>query len=100
MYLKNYMKRSDIRSVAAFLRCGSEAIGDFDENKASLRAMECEKKIADIIVSNINDSKMHDEIMSEIFTQIDIFEEMAYELGLFTGAKLIIQAMDRFENIY
>lgn len=100
MHLQNYKKRSDIRSVEGFLRCGSESIGDFDENKASERITQCENKIADILALNIRDSEKHDDIMSEIFSQIDIFEELAFELGLLTGAKLTFQAIDRLENIY
>ena len=100
MYYDKFFKRADLRSVEAYILNGSELFEAPDENCVSDRIKECENNIEAVISENVKSIENHDDILSVIFSQISTYEELAFEAGFLSGAKIILQAMDRLKKLY
>ncbi len=99
MYVHNYLKRANLKSIEFFLRYGGESFSEESDKPISEQLREAEKNIADTLFSIISDEQKHDEAMSRIFEQIDVFEDISFELGFLAGVKIAIQAFDKLYDI-
>lgn len=99
MYYENFLKRSDFSSIQAYITDGSELFEKEATNCISERISQCEEDIEAIISKNISDSQNLDDVLSDIFSRISIYESAAFESGFLSGAKLVLQAIDRLNKL-
>ena len=99
MYIENLLKRADLKSIEYFLRYGGANLSEKSDKPSAEQLRNAENNIADTLFSIISDEHKHDEIMSRIFEQVEVFENISFELGFLAGAKIAIQAFDKLYDI-
>ena len=99
MNFEEILKRADLNSLRAFIMIGAE---DLDENPQLTYSEQI--KSANHNIDNILKEKFPvfeelDEIESNLNEQIYTLEKICFEMGMLTGAKIVIQALKKMKEI-
>lgn len=99
MYFRDLLKRANVSSLEFFLLHGVEGHERPPEQTYSERLDAAEEKITSFLRPLCKKRREFDEITGYLCNQMDVYQDVYFEIGLIAGAKLAFQLRGGMEEL-
>ena len=99
MDFKDLLKRVNLKTIEDFLIYGVESFETPPKKSYSKRLEEAKKNAIDFFKARYKDVKEFDEILGYFSEQTYVYQDVYFEIGLITGAKIAYQICERMKEL-
>lgn len=99
MDFSDLLQRTNLNSIESFLMYGGESFIKPPNKTYSERLADAKKKAKAFFETRYTDIDEYDEIAGYFNEQAAVFEEVYFEIGLLTGAKIAYQIREKMEEL-
>ena len=99
MKFNDFLQRANLNSLQTFLKYGAEDFKEQCEKTYSERLKEAEKNAMDFFKTRCIDDDELDKITGYFEEQVNVYEEVYFEIGMILGAKIAFQLGERMEEL-
>jgi len=98
MDFKDLLQRANLNCIENYLLYGEPTFEKQSEKSYSERLKEARKKASAFFKARYSDIDEYDEISGYFYEQVEVYQDVYFEIGLIVGAKIAFQLRGKIEE--
>lgn len=99
MYFKNYLERANLSVLQEFFKFGTEGRAENISETYETRIKEARKNALSFFEEKFKSVEEFDYVLASFEKQLQVYEEVYFEIGLLLGAKLGYEICEKMQQL-
>lgn len=99
MNFGNLLHRSNLNTLETFITCGEKSFSSPPEGAYSERLKKASQNVTALFQARFPDFQDYDEVAGYYDKQVEVVQDIYFEIGLILGARIAFQISEKMEEL-